>query len=176
MIKAQALADFIAKFTGKEDEDEGLAPWIIRTDGSSKQHAWGIEVILQLPEGDLIECAIYLQFPTTNNEANYEAILTGLDLAKAVEASLVVIQNDSQVIVEHINRDYKIKGEQMKEYLSMVKERVSQKFLAKCVQIQREENEKADHLAKAAFVEHMVINDQVLSFVQYSLAIDKIAV
>ena len=107
----------------------------------------------------MIECAIYLQFPTTNNEANYEAVLTGLDLAKAVEASLVVIQNDSQVIVGHINRDYKVKGEQMKEYLSMVKERVSQKFLAKCVQIQREENEKADHLAKAAFVEHMVIND-----------------
>jgi len=64
----------------------------------------------------------------------------------------------------------------MKEYLSMVKERVSQKFLAKFVQIPREENEQANHLAKVASTEHMVMNGQVLSFVQYSAAIDKIDV
>ena len=64
----------------------------------------------------------------------------------------------------------------MKEYLSIVKERVSQKFMAKFVQIPREENEQADRLAKAAFVEHMVITDQVLSFIQYSPAINKIGV
>ena len=46
----------------------------------------------------------------------------------------------------------------MKEYLSMVKERVSQKFLAKFVQIPREENEQANHLAKVASTKHMVIN------------------
>ena len=64
----------------------------------------------------------------------------------------------------------------MKEYLSIVKERVNQKFMAKFVQIPREENEQPDRLAKAAFVEHMVINDQVLSFIQYSPAINKIGV
>ena len=68
---------------------------------------------------------------TTNNEVNYEAFPTGLDLVKVVGASSVVIHSNSQVIVEHINGDYEAKGEQMKEYLSMVKERVSQKFCSR---------------------------------------------
>ena len=54
-----------------------------------------------------------------------------LDLAKAAGASSVVIQNDSQVIVGHINGDYNGKRERMKEYLSMVKERVNKKFLTR---------------------------------------------
>ena len=124
-----------------EDKDNRLATWMIWMDDSSNQRAGGVKVILQSPEGDFVECMIRLQFPTTNNKAEYEAILSGLDLAKAIEASLVVIHYDSQVIVEHINGDYEDKGEQMKEYLSMVKGRVNQKLLAKFVQILREENE-----------------------------------
>ena len=38
-IKAQALADFVAKFTAKEDEDEEPATWLVWTNGSSNQHA-----------------------------------------------------------------------------------------------------------------------------------------
>ena len=34
-------------------------------------------------EGDEIRCMIQLDFPTTNNEAEYEAMVAGLDLAKA---------------------------------------------------------------------------------------------
>lgn len=112
----------------------------------------------------------------TNNEAKYEAILTGLDLAKVTGASSVVINYDSQVVIGHINGDYEAKGERMKKYLSMVKGRVSQKLLAKFMQILREENKQADHLAKAASAEHMVITGLVLSFIQYSPSIDKIDV
>ena len=39
----------------------------------------------------------------TNNETKYEAILTGLDLAKVVGALLVVLHSDSQVVVGYIN-------------------------------------------------------------------------
>ena len=99
-------------------------------DGSFNQCARGVAVVLQSPEGDLIECVVHLQFPTTNKEAEYESVLTGLDLAKAAGVSSMVVHNDSQVIIGHINGDYKAKGEWMKEYLSMVDERVSQKFLA----------------------------------------------
>ena len=47
----------------------------------------------------------------TNNEAEYEAVLKGLNLAKAAGASSVVIHYDLQVVVGHINGDYKAKGE-----------------------------------------------------------------
>ena len=64
----------------------------------------------------------------------------------------------------------------MREYLSMIKGKVSKEFLAKFVQILREENEQADRLAKATSAEHMVVTNQVLSFVQYSPTIDKVVV
>ena len=62
----------------------------------------------------------------------------------------------------------------MKEYLTMVRERISQKFSTRFVQIPRGENEQANHLAKAASTKHMVVTSQVLSFVQNSLAISKV--
>ena len=176
MIKAQVLADFISKFTTKEDEEVELMVWMIWTKGSSNQWAGGAEVFLRLPEGDTIECVIRLQFSITNNEAEYEAVLSGLDLPKAARAISVVIHYDSQVIVEYINGDYEAKREWMKEYLSMVKGKMSEEFSAKFVQVLREENEQADRLAKVAFMEYMDVTNQVLSFVQYSLAIDKVEV
>ena len=172
-IKAQAMADFVAEFTKKEDKGRGATPWMVQTDGSSNRCTEGIGVVLQSPEGDLITCVVCLQFLTTNNEAKYEAVLMGLDLAEAVESSLVVIYSNSQVIVGHVNGDYETKGEKMKKYLSMVKSRVYQNFLVKFVQIPKEENEQVDCLAKAATAEHIAINNQVLFFVQYSPANDK---
>ena len=38
---------------------------------------------------------VHLDFPTTNNEAEYEALVAGLDLARAVGATSVVIYCDS---------------------------------------------------------------------------------
>ena len=55
-------------------------------------------VVLLSPEGDKIECMVCLDFPTTNNEAEYEVLVAGLDLAKAVGATSVVIYCDSQVV------------------------------------------------------------------------------
>ena len=75
-------------------------------------------------EGDKMECMVRLDFPTTNNEAEYEALVAGLDLAKAAGAASVVIHCDSQVVTNEVNRDYEYKGERMKRYLEQVKRRV----------------------------------------------------
>ena len=64
----------------------------------------------------------------------------------------------------------------MKEYLSMVKSKMGEEFSVKFVQIPREENEKADRLAKTASAECIDIPNQVLSFIQYSPAIDKVEI
>ena len=60
---------------------------------------------------------VRLDFPTTNNEAEYKALVTGLDLAKAAGATSVVNYCDSQVIINQVNGDYECKGERMKRYL-----------------------------------------------------------
>ena len=52
-------------------------------------------MVIQTSEGDKIECMIRLDFPTTNNETKYEALVAGLDLAKAVGAKNMVVHCDS---------------------------------------------------------------------------------
>ena len=112
-----------------------------------------------------------MDFPTTNNEAEYEPLVAGLDLIKAAAAENVVVHCDSQVITSQINSGYECKNERMKRYLEEVRNGINS-LAVRFVQISREENECADHLAKAASAEFMLVPEQVLSFVQVSLLID----
>ena len=96
----------------------------MHTYGSSNRQAKGAGVVLLSPEGDVVKCMIRLDFPTTNNEAEYEALVAGLDLARAAGAISVVIYCNSQVITNQINGDYECRGERMKLYLDQVKKRV----------------------------------------------------
>ena len=98
-MKGQVVADFIAEYTQPGDEGaERQKLWIIHTDESSNQHSGGAGVVMQTPEGDKIECMIILDFPTTNNETEYEALVAGLDLARVAGAGNMIIHCDSQVI------------------------------------------------------------------------------
>ena len=55
------------------------------------------------PEGYRLEFGVYLQFPMTNNKAEYEAFIKGLNLAKALGAESLVVQVDSQLIISQVN-------------------------------------------------------------------------
>ena len=114
---------------------------------------------------------IRLNFPTTNNEAKYEALVAGLDLTKAMGATSVVVYYDSQVVTNQVNGDYECNGETIKRYLDQVRRRVDD-LKAEIIQIPRGENEQADGLAKADSAKHMITLDNVLSFVQLSPLID----
>ena len=128
-------------------------------------------MVIQTPEGDKIKCMIRLDFLTTNNEVEYEALVAGLDLAKAAGAENIIIHCDSQVITSQVNGNYECRNERMKKYLEEVKSRING-LEVKFVQIPREENECANRLAKAASAEFMNAFEQVLSFVQTSSLID----
>ena len=94
------MADFIAEYTQSEDRGAGgHRLWSIHTDGSLNQRVGGAGVVIQTLEGDKIECMFWLDFPTTNNEAEYEALVAGLDLAKIVGAENMIMHCDSQVIM-----------------------------------------------------------------------------
>ena len=64
---------------------------------------------------------IRLDFVATNNEAEYEALVVGLDLAKAAGAEKVVLHCNSQVVTSQINGDYECKNKRMKRYLEEVR-------------------------------------------------------
>ena len=96
-MKGQAVANFIAEYTQLEGQGaNGLKQWIIHTDGSSNRHVGGVGVVIQTPEGDKIEYMIRLNFPTTNNEVEYEALVAGLDLAKAARVGNVIVHCNSR--------------------------------------------------------------------------------
>ena len=78
-------------------------------------------MVLHSLEGDKIEFMARRDFPTTNNEADYEALMVGLDLAKVVEAENLVVYCDSQVVTSQVNGNYECKNERMKKYLEQVK-------------------------------------------------------
>ena len=166
------MVDFITEYTQSEDKGvKGQRLWSIHTDGSSNQRSRGTDVVIQTPEGDKIECMIRLDFPTTNNEAEYEALIAGLDLVRAAGVENMIIHCDSQAITSQINDDYGCRNKRMKKYLEEVKGRISG-LEVKFVQIPREENEYADRLAKATSAESMDASEQVLSFFQTSSLID----
>ena len=87
----------------------------------------------------------------------------------------MVVYCNSQVVTNQVNVNYECKGEWMKKDLEQVKDREND-LQAKFVQIPREENEHADHLAKATSAEQMIIPSQVLSYVQTSSLIESISV
>jgi ribonuclease HI len=151
-IKGQALADFLAEFTNlpEVEELEMERKWIIYVDGSSTRKNGGAGIVLVTPEGEELNGSLRLEFKTTNNEAEYEAVIAGLGLALDLGAESVEVRSDSQVIVGHIRGEFEAKGERMKKYLAKVQgmQTSFQKF--SITKIPREDNEKADHLARMA--------------------------
>lgn len=64
-------------------------------DSSSTNRKSGIGVALASPDGEKLQYAIKLDFVTTNNEAEYEALLAGLSIAREMGAKNVEIKSDS---------------------------------------------------------------------------------
>ena len=165
-IKAQALADFIAEFTPSHDDlgkMEGNKTWVVHVDGSSTLHAGGIRVVVKSPKVDK------LKHKVTNNEAEYEALLKRLELAKSLGAESVLVQGDSQLVMGQVDGTYEAKEERMKRYLNKVR-RLTKKFSeARFVQVPREENVEANTLAKEASVNELM---DEFDEIQYMPSID----
>lgn len=64
-------------------------------DESSNNQASGASLLLHTSEEDEIKCMIRLDFPTTNNEANYETLIVGLNLTRAIGVENMIVYCDS---------------------------------------------------------------------------------
>ena len=94
--------------------------------------------------------SIRLDFPASNNEAEYEVILSGVGLAITLNASKVKIHSDSQLVVGQILKEYEAKDERMAKYLWKVQESLSRLGEWVIEKIPRGENVQADALAGIA--------------------------
>ena len=96
-IKSQAIADLLAQFPGEDnlfvsDEVPGEvdevfmveladSTWTLRFNGSSTAMSSGSRIIFFRDDGEAIPKSFKLDFPCSNNVAEYEAYLTGLAIA-----------------------------------------------------------------------------------------------
>ncbi|XP_057745580.1 uncharacterized protein LOC130963489 [Arachis stenosperma] len=148
-IKAQAMADFIVEVTGDPVEDTGTR-WKLHIDGASNQTVGGAEIILESPAGVIYEQSVKFEFSVSNNQAENEALLGGLILAREVGATRLEVCSDSQIITSQVNGSYQARDSLLQKYLERVKE-LSKQFEEVTVQhVLRERNTRADLLSKLA--------------------------
>ncbi|XP_052295858.1 uncharacterized protein LOC127901870 [Citrus sinensis] len=160
-IKAQAMADFVAEFTEPEvclDQQDAATGgdetqvWQMSVDGSSGERGSGAGIVLEGPEGEEISYAVKLEFAATNNQAEYKALIAGLELAKAVKADRVKIRTDSQLVANHVSERFQPREEKMEQYLKIVRRMMGKFEAVEVIQIPREQNSRADILARMAAV------------------------
>ncbi|CAL2254006.1 unnamed protein product [Prunus armeniaca] len=121
--------------------------WQLRVDGASNQKGAGAGVVIITPDGTLLEQAITLGFPASNNEAEYEALLADLRLAKELAIKKLAIYSDSQLITNQASGEYMAKHPRMILYLDKVQELLNAFPTFTIQQVPRAENAYADALA-----------------------------
>ena len=119
------MADFIAKFTTPKNTRDQEDLWTINTDGSSTQKGGGAGIVITSPEKDVLKYGVQLKFPITNNETEYEALLTGLRIARALGAENIVLKSDSQLVIRQVRGDFEAKETKMQKYLKLTNQLVS---------------------------------------------------
>ncbi|MEO5927921.1 MAG: ribonuclease HI family protein [Patescibacteria group bacterium] len=130
----------------------------INTDGGARGNPGpaGIGVdIRDTKTGEVVEDhAVYLGV-TTNNQAEYRAVILGLERAVALKATEVEIVTDSELLVKQANGEYKVKNPEIaKRYLEM-KNLCTQLGRVKFRHVRREYNKRADELSNIAMDQGM---------------------
>jgi ribonuclease HI len=148
-IKSQILPDFIAEWlelqnTGPPDLSR---TWTMNFNGSKRLEGAGAGVILISPEGDKLKYVLRMTFPNaSNNEAEYEALIHGMKMAKACDATRLKIFGDSQLVAQQVMNQCDAVNDSMVAYKEMYNE--LEKLFDGCEvnHISRLSNDEADVL------------------------------
>ena len=144
-IKGQVLVDFVMEFILAEPAKNAQAPTDLSilklsVDGATNAQGRGYGLILTSPEGIDIEYALRFKFQASNNEAEYEAVIVGLNLAHSLEIDQLEVYSDSQLVVRQIEDTYEAKSERMNLYLKRVWPLMKKLVLVQVRHIPRTEN------------------------------------
>nr|GEU62392.1 retrotransposon protein, putative, Ty3-gypsy subclass [Tanacetum cinerariifolium] len=130
-IKGQVLADFLNEIpVGSKHievcslaDEEGLEEWTLFTDGASSLKGASAGLVLIDPARTEYTYAIRLNFASTNNEVEYEALLAGLRIAEKMKVMALKVKVDSKLVACHLNGEFMASSEGMAKYLAKAKER-----------------------------------------------------
>ena len=94
-IKGRVLTDFIVELSDVSKSSLLESLWILETDGSSKEIGGRASMVLQSLEGLMVAQAVKFSFSISNNEVEYEVVLLGLQVAKALSITSLELLCDS---------------------------------------------------------------------------------
>ncbi|XP_058217478.1 uncharacterized protein LOC131328562 [Rhododendron vialii] len=159
--KEQAgLADFLADhpYVDIGDEPEvglsslevSLTPWTLLFDGSRTQEVSGYGVIIISPQGLRTELSFQFDFPCTNNQAEYEAVVIGLEILRDLEAREVRVIGDSNLVINHLAGIFKCYSEDLAPYYMAVVQLMQDFDNVTIKHVSRSMNTEANSLAQAS--------------------------
>lgn len=170
-IRSKKLADFIVEMPKEKSYPDPEAnpknqsynePWNLYTDGSACQEGSGAGLILTNQQGAEFTYALHFEFPASNNEAEYEALIAGLRIAEQMGVKDLAANVDSRLVANQINGTYVAKEDSMIQYLAKA-QALTQSFRTFSIkQIPRSQNKQADALSKIASTSFTHLTKQVL--------------
>jgi ribonuclease HI len=149
-IKGKVIADFITEHRGSSINLLEITLWALFFDGSSCGKGGGVGILLISPRGETFEFAIPIQHTVTNNQAENEALLRGLQYLKEAKAISVEIFGDSELVIKQLNGPYECRNDILRNYYEECKEILKSFHLVILQHIPRENNEEANRLAQSA--------------------------
>ncbi|XP_068337652.1 uncharacterized protein [Pyrus communis] len=143
--KGQAVADFIAEFTYPVD----ISPTheAVASLPPEARKGYGAGLVLTTPDKMAMEYTLRFKFKALNNEAEYEALLAGLRLAKHLGVKQINIFSDSQLVVNQVKNNFDAKDNSMTTYLAQT-QLLLKHFHYQITQVPRVANSHADALAR----------------------------
>nr|GEW81050.1 reverse transcriptase domain-containing protein [Tanacetum cinerariifolium] len=168
------LADFLSKAPKGEKEElyfrmpevplekDDTGSWTLFTDGASSLKGSGAGLVLIEPNGIEYTYAFRLTFPSTNNEAEYKALLARLRIARQMNISNIEVKVNSKLVASQINGSYEANKDIIIKYLAKANE-YSFGFKSFSIEnILRNMNQKVDVQSRLASVAFNHLTNEVL--------------
>nr|GEU91525.1 reverse transcriptase domain-containing protein [Tanacetum cinerariifolium] len=115
------IEEFVRLPADSPNTDE-VERWTLFTNGASNSKGFGAGLVLISPSGVELMYALRLNFTSTNNEAEYEALLAGLRMARKMKVRNIDVKVDSKLVASQINGSYVASSTSMIKYLATEKE------------------------------------------------------
>ena len=128
----------------------------LHADGASRGnpgHAGAGFVVYDQQGGELRAGSRYLG-TMTNNEAEYRALIQGLEAARELGCVRLAVHLDSELIVKQINGQYRVKSPGLKPLFARARDLLRQFDQVSVSHVYRTDNTRADQLANQGIDDH----------------------
>lgn len=126
--------------------------WLLMVDGASRGNPGeaGCGAVIYDERGKLLDEIHRYLGHTTNNVAEYEGLLMGLEGVLRLGGKALRVESDSQLLVRQLNGLYRVKDEKLKPLHQKASSLLRQLQAYRIIHVPREQNRVADRLANRA--------------------------